>query len=207
MGSAARQHGAYGGEYLRVGLRLCERGGRRLAKDLVKLGEKGATYETTDNTTARAEQFTPNAPRSCLLFIARRPLPYHTCHAKLLAVHRLGRAIDLSSCDPEPTLLRASRFVAIGPSHCMGQARWLAPASEVSAPTWIDLIDQDKSERLTCPPSERDPWRGGGLPGGLGRPSRPASGLAWPEPAGPAGCPLFFSFFAFFFCSLSRWSY
>jgi hypothetical protein len=174
-----------------------------LAKDLVKLGEKGATYETTDNTAARAEQFTPNVPRSGLLFIASWPLPYHTCHAKLLAAHRLGRAIDLSSCDPERTLLRASRFVAIGPSHCMGQARWLAPASEVSAPTWIDLIDQDKSERLTCPPSERDPWSDGSLPGGLGR---PASGLAWPKPAGPAGCPPFF-FFAFFFCSLSRWSY
>jgi hypothetical protein len=38
MGSAARQCGAYGGEYLRAGLRLRARGGRRKAKDLVKLG-------------------------------------------------------------------------------------------------------------------------------------------------------------------------
>jgi hypothetical protein len=47
MGSAARRHGAYGGEYLRAGLRVRNRGGRRQAKDLVKLGQKGATYETT----------------------------------------------------------------------------------------------------------------------------------------------------------------
>jgi hypothetical protein len=46
MGSAARRSGAYGGEYLRAGLRLRARGGRKEAKDLVKLGQKGATYET-----------------------------------------------------------------------------------------------------------------------------------------------------------------
>jgi hypothetical protein len=47
MGSVARWRGAYGGEYLRAGLRLRARGGRRKAKDLVKLGQKRATYETT----------------------------------------------------------------------------------------------------------------------------------------------------------------
>jgi hypothetical protein len=43
MGSAARRRGAYGGEYLRAGLRLCARGGRRKAKDLVKLGQENTT--------------------------------------------------------------------------------------------------------------------------------------------------------------------
>jgi hypothetical protein len=43
MGSAARRRGAYGGEYLRAGLRLRAQGERRLAKSLVKLGQKGAT--------------------------------------------------------------------------------------------------------------------------------------------------------------------
>jgi hypothetical protein len=40
MGSATRRRGAYGGEYLRAGLRLRVRGERRLAKELVKLGLK-----------------------------------------------------------------------------------------------------------------------------------------------------------------------
>jgi hypothetical protein len=52
MGSAARWRGAYGGEYLRAGLRLRVRGGRRHVKYLVKLGQKGATCETTDGTEA-----------------------------------------------------------------------------------------------------------------------------------------------------------
>jgi hypothetical protein len=40
MESAARRRGAYDGEYLRAGLRLCARGGRREAKRLVKLDKK-----------------------------------------------------------------------------------------------------------------------------------------------------------------------
>jgi hypothetical protein len=44
MGSAARLRGAYGGEYLRAGLRLRARGGTKQAKDLVKLRQKGATF-------------------------------------------------------------------------------------------------------------------------------------------------------------------
>jgi hypothetical protein len=47
MGSAARRRGAYGGKYMRAELRLRARGGRRKAKHLVKLGQTGATYETT----------------------------------------------------------------------------------------------------------------------------------------------------------------
>jgi hypothetical protein len=43
MGSAARQRGANGGEYLRAGLRLHAQGGRRKAKDLVKLGQENTT--------------------------------------------------------------------------------------------------------------------------------------------------------------------
>jgi hypothetical protein len=34
---------------MRAGLRLCARGGRRKAEDLVKLGQKGATYQTTSH--------------------------------------------------------------------------------------------------------------------------------------------------------------
>jgi hypothetical protein len=45
MGSAARRRGAYGGEYLRVGLRLLARGGRRKTKDLVKLGQENTTKD------------------------------------------------------------------------------------------------------------------------------------------------------------------
>jgi hypothetical protein len=37
MGSAARRRGAYGGEYLRVGLHPHARGGRKETKELVKL--------------------------------------------------------------------------------------------------------------------------------------------------------------------------
>jgi hypothetical protein len=47
MGSVARWRGAYGGEYMRAGLCLHARGGRRLTKELVKLGLEKTTYETT----------------------------------------------------------------------------------------------------------------------------------------------------------------
>jgi hypothetical protein len=43
MRSAARRRGAYGGEYLRAGLRLRAQGGRKQAKDLVKLGQENTT--------------------------------------------------------------------------------------------------------------------------------------------------------------------
>jgi hypothetical protein len=43
MGLAARRRGAYGEEYLRAGLHLHTRGGRRKAKDLVKLGQENTT--------------------------------------------------------------------------------------------------------------------------------------------------------------------
>jgi hypothetical protein len=48
MRSAARWHGAYGGEYMRAGLRLRARGGRRNAKDLVKLGQENTTKDKND---------------------------------------------------------------------------------------------------------------------------------------------------------------
>jgi hypothetical protein len=43
MGSVAQRRGAYGGEYLQAGLLLHARGGRRKAKDLVKLGQENTT--------------------------------------------------------------------------------------------------------------------------------------------------------------------
>jgi hypothetical protein len=43
MRSATRRRGAYGGEYLRAELRLRARGGRRKAKDLVKLEQENST--------------------------------------------------------------------------------------------------------------------------------------------------------------------
>jgi hypothetical protein len=46
MGSATRQRGAYGGEYLRAGLRLHARGGRRKANKVVKLGQKARRKAT-----------------------------------------------------------------------------------------------------------------------------------------------------------------
>jgi hypothetical protein len=48
MGSAARRCGAYGGEYLWAGLRLCARGGKRKAKDLVKLEQKNTIKDKDD---------------------------------------------------------------------------------------------------------------------------------------------------------------
>jgi hypothetical protein len=42
-GTAAQRRGAYGGEYLRAGLRLRARGARRLTKDLVKLEQENTT--------------------------------------------------------------------------------------------------------------------------------------------------------------------
>jgi hypothetical protein len=48
MRSASRQRGAYGGEYLRAGLRLCARGERRIGKDLVKLGQENTTKDRDD---------------------------------------------------------------------------------------------------------------------------------------------------------------
>jgi hypothetical protein len=48
MGLAARRRGAYGGENLRAGLRLRARGGRRKAKDLVKLEQENIT-KSRDN--------------------------------------------------------------------------------------------------------------------------------------------------------------
>jgi hypothetical protein len=48
MGSAARRHGAYGGEYLRAGLRLGAQGGKRIGKDLIKLGLENTTKDRDD---------------------------------------------------------------------------------------------------------------------------------------------------------------
>jgi hypothetical protein len=48
MGSAAQQRGAYGVEYMRAGLRLRARGGRRLAKDIVKLKQENTTKDKDD---------------------------------------------------------------------------------------------------------------------------------------------------------------
>jgi hypothetical protein len=48
MGSVARRRGAYSGEYLRAGLRLRVQGGRRKAKDLVKLEQKNTTKDKDD---------------------------------------------------------------------------------------------------------------------------------------------------------------
>jgi hypothetical protein len=48
MGSATRRRDAYGGEYMRAGLRLRVRGERRKAKDLVKLGQKNTTKDRDD---------------------------------------------------------------------------------------------------------------------------------------------------------------
>jgi hypothetical protein len=45
MGLAARRRGAYGGEYLWAELRLRARGKKRLAKELVKLEQNGATKQ------------------------------------------------------------------------------------------------------------------------------------------------------------------
>jgi hypothetical protein len=45
MGSVARWCGAYSGEYMRAGLRLRARGGRRKAKDLVKLEQENTTKD------------------------------------------------------------------------------------------------------------------------------------------------------------------
>jgi hypothetical protein len=48
MRSAARRPGAYGGEYLRAGLRLGARGERRKVKDLVKLELENTTKDRDD---------------------------------------------------------------------------------------------------------------------------------------------------------------
>jgi hypothetical protein len=48
MGSAARRRGAYGGEYLRAELRLHAQGGRRIGKNLVKLGQENTTKDKDD---------------------------------------------------------------------------------------------------------------------------------------------------------------
>jgi hypothetical protein len=48
MGSVARRRGAYGGEYLRAGLRLRARGGRRKTKELVKLEQENTTKDKDD---------------------------------------------------------------------------------------------------------------------------------------------------------------
>jgi hypothetical protein len=45
MGSVARRRGAYGGEYLRAGLRLRAQGRRRKAEDLVKPGQENTTKD------------------------------------------------------------------------------------------------------------------------------------------------------------------
>jgi hypothetical protein len=68
MRLAAQRHGAYGGECLRAGLRLRAQGGRKEAKNLIKLGKNGATYETTGSTAA--DKISTHAPWSRLPFIA-----------------------------------------------------------------------------------------------------------------------------------------
>jgi hypothetical protein len=47
MRSAARRRGAYGGEYLRAGLRLRARGGKKEAKGS-QTGARKDSYETTN---------------------------------------------------------------------------------------------------------------------------------------------------------------
>jgi hypothetical protein len=53
MGSTARRRGVYGEEYLRAGLRLRARGGKRKAKDLVKLEQE--KYYMREATAAMSE--------------------------------------------------------------------------------------------------------------------------------------------------------
>jgi hypothetical protein len=67
MGSAARRRGAYGGEYLRAEFRVRARGGRRLDKKLVKLGQKGATGDNRQRP-AIDQKSTPKQ-RHCQTFI------------------------------------------------------------------------------------------------------------------------------------------
>jgi hypothetical protein len=75
--SAARRRGAYDEEYLRAGLRLHTRGGRRLAKDLVKLGQKEATYEPTGSTAADKKSAQPALSIGPLYIDARKKLSYN----------------------------------------------------------------------------------------------------------------------------------
>jgi hypothetical protein len=53
MGSAARRRGAYGGEYMRAGLRLRTRGGRRKTKRLRNLVKLEAICYKRDNRQQR----------------------------------------------------------------------------------------------------------------------------------------------------------
>jgi hypothetical protein len=56
-----QRHGAYGGGYLRVGLRLRARGRRKVGKRLVKLGLEEATRETAARRLRKQFFFTPCA--------------------------------------------------------------------------------------------------------------------------------------------------
>jgi hypothetical protein len=77
LGSAARRRGAYDEEYLRAGLCLHTRGGRRLTKDLVKLGQKGVTYETTGSAAADQKSTQLALSIGPLYIDARKKLSYN----------------------------------------------------------------------------------------------------------------------------------
>jgi hypothetical protein len=88
MGSAARRPGAYGGEYLRAGLLLSARGGRRLGK---RTSQTRAKEGATEETALRRLKTIFSVIRPCpvLSYIYDRALeyrfqkPYHPVQAKL----------------------------------------------------------------------------------------------------------------------------
>jgi hypothetical protein len=202
MGSAARWRGAYGREYLRAGLRLRARGGRRKDKDLVKLGQKGATYETTGVDGGRSK-ITPKQPDPVSLYSRT----YHTClgvKATFLKTHDANLELTASSTSrwgqpPQDRSQERSLWVVgvlPSPSERASRARprpsW--PASDPGVQAMLADASDQGSERgaLLCRAIDR---AGRGACGPVGRPM----------------CPRPFSYF-FFFClcsfnSFSRWSY
>jgi hypothetical protein len=96
MGSAARRHGAYGGEYMRTGLRLRARGGRRYAKYLVKLGQENTTKaetaptktifsirSTTNTCAVRLDLFYRQQKKRTnqVCYLACEAIKFRVCHA------------------------------------------------------------------------------------------------------------------------------
>jgi hypothetical protein len=147
MGSAARRHVAYGGKYLRAGLRLRVRGGRKKTKDLVKLGQKGATYQTTSSTAADQNQGHPSRV-PCLLFISVCSMSWRTSFKKTLS--------------PPCTSRRASRKwmrathvcgASSNPSHESMLAAWRWIRS--SEPPWCSIDPYRSMAELSDQPPDR----------------------------------------------------